>query len=156
MQQLKLEMQVTAPALKLQRWQQRIKDNPLDLYVANRRVVHTRNWLIRVCSSRHVFHIFKQCYRCLLHAERFNRQTNLTISLIRLQMSKQACMLCFGRTWQSCRLIGFCFQPTCLTFHTRSVCVKFGCDAGSKGRIQRADRCCSGHDPHSHAVLQHL
>ena len=58
MQQLKLEMQVTAPALKLQRWQQRIKDNPLDLYVANRRVVHTKNWLIRVCSSRHVFHIF--------------------------------------------------------------------------------------------------
>ncbi len=58
MQQLKPEMQVTAPALKLQRWQQRIKDNPLDLYVANRRVVHTRNWLIRVCISRHEFCMF--------------------------------------------------------------------------------------------------
>ncbi len=55
MQQLETEMQVTAPALKLQRWQQRIKDNPLDLYVANRRVVHTRNWLIRVCISGHKF-----------------------------------------------------------------------------------------------------
>jgi len=54
MQQLKPEMQVTAPALKLQRWQQRIKDNPLDLYVANRRVVHTRNWLIRVRISRDI------------------------------------------------------------------------------------------------------
>lgn len=44
---VKTRLQVTAPALKLQRWQQRIKDNPLDLYVANRRVVHTKNWLIR-------------------------------------------------------------------------------------------------------------
>jgi hypothetical protein len=59
MQQLKPEMQVTAPALKLQRWQQRIKDNPLDLYVANHRVVHTRNWLIRVCISRHKLSIFE-------------------------------------------------------------------------------------------------
>lgn len=57
MQQLEPELQVTAPALKLQRWQQRIKDNPLDLYVANRRVVHTRNWLIRVCISGHGFAI---------------------------------------------------------------------------------------------------
>ncbi len=77
MKQLKPEMQVTAPALKLQRWQQRIKDNPLDLYVANRRVVHTRNWLIRVCISGH---------KCL------NKLTNLIISPIRLSMqNRHAC-----------------------------------------------------------------
>ncbi|KAL3151859.1 hypothetical protein ABBQ38_012823 [Trebouxia sp. C0009 RCD-2024] len=44
---IKTRLQVTAPAKKLQRWQQRVRDNPVDLYVANRRVVHTRNWLIR-------------------------------------------------------------------------------------------------------------
>lgn len=47
-----VNMQVTAPAKKLQRWQQRVRDNPVDFYVANRRVVHTRNWLIRV--SKHL------------------------------------------------------------------------------------------------------
>ena len=45
-------LQVTAPAVhKLQRWQQRIKDSPFDLYVANRRVVHTKNWLVRVSPA---------------------------------------------------------------------------------------------------------
>lgn len=48
---LLLFMQVTAPAQKLQRWQQRIKDSPLDLYIAKHRVVHTRNWLIRVSTA---------------------------------------------------------------------------------------------------------
>lgn len=27
-----------------------MRDSPVDFYVANRRVVHTRNWLIRVSS----------------------------------------------------------------------------------------------------------
>ena len=40
--------QVTAPARQLQRWQHRVKQNPVKLYIGNRRVVHTQNWLVRV------------------------------------------------------------------------------------------------------------
>ncbi|KAK9804260.1 hypothetical protein WJX72_003751 [[Myrmecia] bisecta] len=44
---VKTRLQVRSPAKALQKWTKKTQSKPLNLYVGNHRLVHTRNWLIK-------------------------------------------------------------------------------------------------------------